>query len=95
MINIDYVCPMPVDWDRICQLLEKAHRATHISDSELRGSAYWKHIGLPIPLILNAWVFTGDFEKTIRWQETLTWAEENNLLWVIEKTEFQKYGRNS
>lgn len=93
--NNDYVCPIAQDWNKICCLLEKEYRATHIQEPELRGLDYWNHIGLPIPLILNGWVFSSDFEKRVRWQETIIWAEKNSLLWVIEKNEFQKYGENS
>ena len=91
MIDIDYICPIAKDWNKICELLEKEYRATHVNETGLKGLDYWKAIGLPVPLILNGWVFSSDLEKSFRWEETLDWAEKHNMLWVIENSDFEKY----
>lgn len=93
MIDVDYICPIAKDWNKICVLLEKEYRVTHELESDLKGLDYWKHIGLPVPLILNGWIFSSDLEKSIRWKETLDWAEKSNLLWIIDNTDFEKYRR--
>ena len=46
----------------------------------------------PKPLILAGWNFSNDFDKMIRWNQTLRWAADNNCEHIIpELTVEQKY----
>lgn len=92
VLNLNYICPMPMDWNNICERLELEFRKTH-EIPNLEGLNLWKHIGLPIPLILNGWVYSTDTDKQIRWRETIKWAESKGLLWVIEQSDFKKHGQ--
>jgi hypothetical protein len=67
-----FVCPQPVRWHEIHQKLD----------------ATWKAKGAigeppPIPLILNGWAFSNDYEKSDRWLATIKWAEVNNSSHLI------------
>lgn len=92
MMQIDYVCPEPMDWNEICELLATEYQRSHKQASQTEGLEYWKEIGLPIPLILNGWVFSSDVEKHHRWLETLEWAKKNDLMWVINESNFKRHG---
>ena len=59
------LCPQPGKWHEIYQALERAR--------ENRQDPYIPKV--PVPLILNGWVFTEDWEKELRWKETTAWAE--------------------
>jgi len=40
----------------------------------------------PIPLILNGWIYSTDYQKKLRWEETVKWAQLNgcsNLIPVL------------
>jgi len=72
---------MPPRWSDIYLALQDAWE-----DSGRQGE------GPPVPLILNGWVFTGDFEKNHRWQQTIEWANSNGLAHLIpELKESEKY----
>lgn len=66
------ICPQPLKWKKMWELLRNKER---------KGNR-WKP---PLPLILQAWHFTSDFEKKIRLIEHLKWAvEQNQLNEIIE-----------
>lgn len=76
MIERDYISPVPSVWHNIHLALLK----------------YWE-LNLqrsvskpPIPLILAGWNFSEDWEKKLRWTETLNWAKEHKCEHLI--TEF-------
>lgn len=60
------VCPLPGAWDRV---FHKLSRATAGNEAPKP----------PVPLILNGWFFSNDFDKQQRWRETCLWAEEHHL----------------
>ena len=46
----------------------------------------------PIPLILNGWVGSDDFDKQLRWLDTIEWAEQHALSHLIpELADEDKY----
>lgn len=80
----DFICPNPKRWNEIfndlCKEYEKAIRLKlpH-TVMEIRKAG-----GPPTPLILDGWWYSSNLEKSIRWKETIEWAEKNNLLaWTI------------
>lgn len=78
---MEFVCPQPQKWNEIHQSLKTA----------------WEQAGSqsdvpPIPLILNGWVFSSDFEKKQRWQNTIAWAQQHDCSGLIpELTEDERY----
>lgn len=41
----------------------------------------------PTPLILNGWIYSTDYQKKLRWEETLKWAKTygcDNLIPIIK-----------
>ena len=38
----------------------------------------------PKPLILAGWNFSSDFEKKVRWQETIEWCQLHNCTVLID-----------
>ena len=90
-MNQNFICPFPIRWNEIFKDLCKAYEAltgiklpSKISDVRSAG-------GPPTPSILSGWVFSNDDDKQERWQETLQWAEEFNLLQLAEVEEHDKY----
>lgn len=73
---MEYICPKPQVWNEIYNKLMQY---------------YEENIGKikkpPVPLILNGWVFSSDYEKKMRWQETIEWAKENNCIKLIPEIE--------
>jgi hypothetical protein len=61
-----FICPMPMVWDRIYQNLQAARDCS--PDQTIPRP--------PIPLILNGWVYSTDLEKASRWNETIDWAKQ-------------------
>ncbi len=74
------ICPQPPIWNEIHKRLEAyAHQRDCIPSRP------------PIPLILNAWVYSNDLEKLCRWENTVDWAARNGcseLLLAIPEEEF-------
>ncbi len=65
------ICPNPKKWNAVSVQL----------------NSYAKSQGLPHPpkpLILAGWNFSSDFEKKIRWQETIDWCELHNCSELID-----------
>lgn len=82
MKQLDYIAPHPNIWHKIHLCL------TDYWQNALRRAPSKP----PIPLILNGWVFSSDFEKKNRWNETLQWAEMNNCMHLIpDLSEEEKY----
>jgi hypothetical protein len=69
-----FICPQPQIWHEIYQKLETAWKAQGRVGNEP-----------PRPLILGGWNFSNDLEKKRRWEETLKWAKENNLEYLISE----------
>jgi hypothetical protein len=80
-VKMEFICPLPQTWNEIYQALLRA--------CESSGA---KVAHPPVPLILNGWVFSSDWEKKLRWDETIKWAKENGLTHLIPVlTEEDKY----
>ncbi len=69
----EFVCPLPMEWDRISRLL---HQARESSERDIPEP--------PIPLILNGWL-ASDREKYNRWNDTMAWAYEHGFSHLIPK----------
>ena len=41
----------------------------------------------PKALILNGWVYSTDYQKKLRWEETIKWAEDNGCKELIPEIE--------
>ena len=66
------VCPMPMYWNRLYALLP---------NRKIEGS---KRIPA-LPLILAAWDNSSNEEKRQRMREHLIWADDHNVLYVIDE----------
>lgn len=76
-----FVCPQPIRWNEIYQGLYDAWKTKWLSDNPP-----------PVPLILNGWVFSDDFDKHHRWLYTIHWAQSMGLGHLIpELSENEKY----
>lgn len=63
----DRVCPMPMKWNDLYQLLPETHRV---------GNGW-----VPaLPLILGAWHYASDSEKMLRLDEHINWAADHDAL---------------
>ncbi len=65
------ICPNPNGWHSVSEKL----------------ISYAMSHGLPPPpkpLILAGWNFSSDFEKKLRWQETIEWCQLHNCSTLIE-----------
>lgn len=81
---VKFVCPKPIYWSEIFQVLKKAWER----DGQIG-------LGPPVPLILNGWAFTNDVQKNQRWEETVEWAQTNGYSKLIpELSNGQKYQVN-
>jgi hypothetical protein len=65
----DRVCPRPIEWNRLYELIGGKMSA-------------WEP---PPPLILAAWGYASDDEKAARLREHIEWAAANGMLDVAEK----------
>lgn len=67
------ICPLPIKWNAIYNALEEARKksANPIPPS-------------PIPLILAGWSYSTDFDKRIRWEETIQWAEQHGFEHLLQ-----------
>ncbi len=66
------ICPNPHKWHEIFQTLDCA----------------WKKSGEigsppPTPLILAGWAYSNDLEKKDRWEETIRWARNQKLDYLL------------
>ncbi|WP_243544882.1 hypothetical protein [Pseudodesulfovibrio tunisiensis] len=66
------ICPKAMVWHKIHQKLNIAW--------ERKGGEGERP---PIPLILAGWAYSDDYEKAIRWRQTVEWAENNSLADII------------
>ena len=57
------ICPNPIPWSNVFKKLSK-----FADDNENLSEP-------PVPLILNGWVFSNDFQKKERWEQTVSWAK--------------------
>ncbi len=67
------VCPTPQPWYRVYQSL-KDFAANNPCNPSLP----------PIPLILNGWVYSSDFDKMLRWKKTIEWTRANGCSFIVE-----------
>jgi hypothetical protein len=76
-----FISPQPNKWYEIFQIL-KAY-----AEKELGANNF-----PPMSLVLSGWTMSNDYDKQLRWEETLKWAEKNNGLHLIpELKEEEKY----
>lgn len=68
------ICPNPMQWSEIFKNL-----------TEYAQSHPCRPPTPPKPLILSGWTHTNDIEKLERWEETITWASENNCARLISE----------
>jgi hypothetical protein len=47
--------------------------------------------GIPIPLILGGWVGSTVDEKVSRWEDTINWAINNKLKYVVDELTDEDY----
>lgn len=68
-----FVCPQPIIWNSVYTKLSNFY------------SKNKNVIKTPPPkiLILNGWIYSTDYQKKIRWEETLKWAEVNKCNYLI------------
>jgi hypothetical protein len=67
------VCPNPGLWNEVYGRLNQYARTHRCSPSFP-----------PVPLILGGWWATNDFEKIIRWEETVAWATSKGCADLVE-----------
>lgn len=70
--TMKFVCPKPQPWLAIYDSLKAAW-----------ASAGSNGTPPPFPLILNGWMFSSDFDKHVRWLDTIKWAEDHSLSYLI------------
>ena len=66
------VCPNPIPWNNVFKKLSK-----FADDNENLSKP-------PVPLILNGWVFSDDYQKKERWEQTVSWAKNAGCLELID-----------
>ncbi len=88
--TIDYSCPIPMDWERIRQLLEAEYLNSVSKNADIK--LEYGLNKMPTPLILGGWWPSTDAEKKERWVGMLVWAYRNGFAHIIENNSFQKYG---
>jgi hypothetical protein len=67
-----FISPQPNKWYEIFQIL-KAYAVKELGANNLP----------PMALVLSGWTMSNDYDKQLRWEETLKWAEKNNVLHLI------------
>ncbi len=78
----DYICPVPRKWNAIYNTLVEAWESGGRTPGDKP----------PVPLILEAWHYSSDLEKRIRWEETRQWAETHQCIDLIpELKENEKF----
>lgn len=87
----EFVCPKPNRWHQIYQDLVQNYNCATSTMHEPEGSRINKEGGPPIPLILNGWVYSTDFDKMQQWKKTIEWADKHDLLHLIEVREEDKH----
>jgi hypothetical protein len=76
-----FVCPLPPRWGDIYLALQETWEASGRPGD-----------GPPVPLILNGWVVSSDFDKHQRWQDTVEWANQHGLAHLIpELSDSEEY----
>ena len=63
---MEFVCPQPKIWHKVHQRLEDFYQ----------NNKNTVKTAPPIPLILNGWIYSTDYQKKLRWEETIKWAQE-------------------
>lgn len=71
-IENERVCPMPMRWKELWQMLP----------NRLRNGREWAP---PLPLILSAWAHTSANEKQERFREHLQWGAEHGALGELDR----------
>lgn len=92
---IDYVCPQPPKWAKIYESLTNTYEKNTGEEIGKRSLSAYKDQGLPIPLILGGWWDSGDGQKSERWQGTIKWAADHDLLYLIDVKEDEKFRGHS
>lgn len=67
-----FVCPKPQSWLTVYDSLKAAWESAGCNDPSP-----------PVPLILNGWIFSNDFDKNARWLDTIKWAVDHNVAHLI------------
>ena len=62
------ICPNPTAWYNCHKRLKRSAEAKQIDPRSI-----------PIPLILNGWMFSSDLERQRQWQDTVEWANQHGL----------------
>lgn len=68
----DRVCPMPIKWNELYEILHREHRVEN----------GWHP---PLPLILAAWYDTPALLKILRLQEHIEYAAQNGALAQVDE----------
>ena len=70
---MEFVCPQPLIWNDTHKKLSEFYSKNkeRISNPP------------PIPLILNGWIYSTDYQKKLRWEETIKWAQINDCGYLI------------
>jgi hypothetical protein len=74
------VCPNARIWVDIYQRLEESWR---------RGGCRCE--APPIPLVLAGWIYSSDRDKQQRWDQTITWAKENDFSHLVPFLRDEEY----
>lgn len=89
---------VPLDWDGMFQRLvkeyerkEKEEFGLHSHNTSNNYLEKGKAIGIPIPLILGGWVGSTVDEKVSRWEDTINWAINNKLKYVVDELTDEDY----
>lgn len=90
ILDKDYICPKPDVWNRIFKALIKGYEEK--TGTKLPGDvvSIRNAGGPPTPLILGGWD-SSDYDKKRRWQNTVEWAQVNELLYLVDIKEEDKY----
>jgi hypothetical protein len=69
-----YVYPRTLPWLAVYDSLKAAWEASESNT-----------VPPPFPLTLSDWVYSSDWDKHIRWLDTIEWADKHNLSHIIQE----------
>lgn len=67
------ICPNPQPWNAVYDKLVRYSKTHTCTPAEP-----------PIPLILAGWIYSSDYEKKLRWENTIIWAEHNGCPEILD-----------
>lgn len=76
------IFPLPLEWVEVHENLMNFSRNQACDPSSP-----------PKPLILAGWNFSSDWEKKLRWDETLEWANKNGCSFLIDDLKEEDFYR--